>query len=418
MGDNGVALSPKSREISGGPLGLYLFPEESQVATKKKNKLSKKELKEKDQILTNLEKGWNLLEKHSVKVVGVLIGGVVVTGIWAIWGHFSHKSDAEASRMFNQALRAYNTPVIPESPDGKETKKGKKEPESYPTAEKRAKAALALFKKLSAEHGDNRLANVARFYMGNCHFQLKAFDKAIKQYKKFLSGGGSGCSGGSEALSPALKLMALENLAYSFEGKKDYDKALSYFSRLEKAESGLKKEWSIYHQARMWEKKGEIKKAIRLYKSVKVADAHAAMSPLRSIAERRALYLQNGLGEPPAKAPRKAAPDTAPETDSSKARNTTGETTGETRDEPPREAAGDTTGESADKTIDTTSREAARQPAAQRPTDRGAARRPARRRPTATRRPTARAPRARVRKTRAPSRESTGSPPRTSARPR
>ncbi len=262
----------------------------------KKKKLSKKELKEKDQILTGLEKGWNVLEQHSMKVVGILVGGVAVTAIWAIWGHFSYRSDAAASRKFNKALRAYNAPVMPEGIHPEELPDGEDVLESYSSEKERAKAALALFEQLKADHGSKRVARIADFYIGNCHFHLENFDEAIKVYKSFLSGESTGCRGRSGSLPPALKLVALENLAYSYEGKGDYDNALSYFSRLEEAEGGLKKELAVYHQARIWELKGDPGKAIELYRRVKTVDAHAVMSPMRTIAERRALYLETGMG--------------------------------------------------------------------------------------------------------------------------
>lgn len=295
----------------------YRFEEYS--VAKKQKKLSKKELKEHDQILTSLEKGWNLLEQHAMKVVGLIIGGIVVTAVWAAWGHFSYKSEAQASREFNKALRAYNAPVIPEGPDEEGDKIDKKDEESFGSEEKRAKASLALFKKVVKNHGGKQVAQVALFYMGNCHFQLGEYDEAIKSLKKFLSGGGGGCSGGSGEISPALKLVALENLAYSYEGKKEYSKALDYFARLEKAEAGIKKEWAIYHQARMWEQKGDPVKAIQLYKRVKTADAHAAMSPLKSIAEKRAVYLQTGLGAPAGPGTKEPAKGDSSETKSEEA---------------------------------------------------------------------------------------------------
>ena len=297
---------------------------------KKQKKLSKKELKEHDQILTSLEKGWNLLEQHAMKVVGVIVGGIVVTAVWAAWGHFSYKGEAQASREFNKALRAYNAPVIPEGLDEEDDKK--KDEESFGSEKKRAKASLALFKKVVKNHGGKQVAQVALFYIGNCNFQLGEYDEAIKSYKKFLSGGGGGCSGGSGELSPALKLVALENLAYSYEAKEEYDKALDYFARLEKAEAGIKKEWAIYHQARMWEQKGDSVKAIQLYKRVKTADAQAAMSPLKSIAEKRAVYLQTGLGAPADPAPKEPAREN-PEDVQEKSEDTD-EKQGETQEKP------------------------------------------------------------------------------------
>lgn len=267
------------------------------MASKKSKRLSRRELKEKDQVLTGLEKGWHLLETHAYKVLAILIGGVVVTGIWALYGHCSYQSEADASRRLNKAIATYNKPVVPETPDEGEANEKKKEPSTFSSEQARAKAALKRFKKFLSTHSDSELAPTAEFYAANCLYQLGRYDKAIKRYERFLSGqAAGGCSGAEGPRSKALEAVALENLAYSHESTESYDKALEYFAKLEEAVGGLKKEWAIYHQARIWEKKGDVKKAISMYRKVKVSAAHAAMSPLRSMAERRASYLETGLG--------------------------------------------------------------------------------------------------------------------------
>jgi hypothetical protein len=268
------------------------------VSSKKSKGLSRKQLKEKDQVLTGLEKAWHLLEKHAPRVLAVLIGGVLVTGVWALYGHCSYKSQAAASRQFNKALKAYNTPVIPESADETTSKKkSSKLPDSFPSTALRAKAAKKRFKRLVSEYGDGKLGAVALFYLANCHFQLEEYKKAIPKYEKFLAGGSSSGCGGSADTSPALKVVAMENLAYAYEYTQNLEKALKYFAKLEKAASGLKKEWALYHQARIWEKRNDPSKAIAMYRQVKVADPHAVTSPLRAMAERRARYLETGLAD-------------------------------------------------------------------------------------------------------------------------
>ncbi|MCD6499430.1 MAG: tetratricopeptide repeat protein [Deltaproteobacteria bacterium] len=262
--------------------------------SKKSKHVSVKEMKEKDQVLTTLEKGWNLLEKHAYKVAAFMLGALVISGGWALWAHLSYKHRTAIGRDFTKAIKTYNAPVIPVgSLAGMPKPKGK----TFPSSEARARAALKLFDKVVADHGSSGLGRTALFYRGNCYYHLGQFGKAMENYKKFLSGGlGSGCScGGSAEVPDGLKVVALENLGYTQEAQGRYDDAMKSFRAMEKAASGIKKDWAVYHEARMYEKKGQMAKAVTLYRKVKSVDKSAAFSPLRSLADSRAAYLAVGL---------------------------------------------------------------------------------------------------------------------------
>ncbi len=257
----------------------------------KKKKLHKKELTEKDQVLTTLERGWALLEKHAYKVAAFMLGALVISGGWALWGHLSYQSRTNACRSFIRALKTYNAPVVPE---GGSAPKGRK---TFPTEKARAEAALEAFRKVIREHGSHGLSRAARYYEGNCLYQLGRYDEAIAAFKKFLSGkvSGCGCGGVGEGINGAMRSVALENLGYCYEAKGQWDKALEAFRDMEKVADGVRKDWALYHQARVYEAKKELKKALALYEQVPKADKHAAFSPLAGYVSQRVTYLKAAL---------------------------------------------------------------------------------------------------------------------------
>ena len=263
--------------------------QEDEVAKGKKHEMSRKELTEKDQVLTTLEKGWQLLEKHAYKVAAFMLGALVLSGGWALWGHLSYKSRSKACRHFAAAIKLYDAPILPDSIPKPQNMKVK----TFPTIQARAKAAKAAFDKVLSEHSGHGLAVLAKFYRASCLYQLGKYDEAIKGFKAFLSGGGSGCScGSSVAKNGMMEAEALENLGYCYEAKQDYKQALSAFKDMAKAAGGLKKDWATYHQARMLEQLGKPAEAIATYRKVKSVDKQAVFSPVRAFAEQRAAFLE------------------------------------------------------------------------------------------------------------------------------
>ncbi len=269
--------------------------QEEELAKGKKHEMTRKELTEKDQVLTTLEKGWQLLEKHAYKVAGFMLGALVISGGWALWGHLSYKSRTEGCRAFAAAITIYDAPILP---GGMAKPKGMKV-KTFPSIQDRAKAALAAFDKVLKEHSSHGLAVMAQFYRAACFYQLGKYDDAIKGFKAFLAGGGGGgCScGSSAARNGAMEAVALENLGYCYEAKQEFKKALDAFKDMAKADSGIKKDWATYHQARMLEQLGRISEAIATYQKVKTLDKDALFSPVRPLAEQRAAFLEAKTGK-------------------------------------------------------------------------------------------------------------------------
>jgi tetratricopeptide (TPR) repeat protein len=215
-----------------------------------KSKLTRKELKAPDEFITVTTKGLDWVAAHGRKLVVAGVALVVlVAGLWA-WQHLSKRGEFAASGDFAEALDVYRRPLKGER--GADEQDEVRKP--FESAKARAQAALEKFLAVVDRHRGAPVAQLAQLYIGNCQYTLGEPDKAIAAYEAFLA---------APVDQPHLRALALENLGYAHERKKDHAKALEAFERLSREK--ILGERGLYHVARVHAQNGDKVKAKDYY---------------------------------------------------------------------------------------------------------------------------------------------------------
>lgn len=126
--------------------------------------------------------------------------------------------------------------------------------ESMPEAD-RWKKALELYKKSI----DAKPTPTSLYYAGNCYYNLKDYDNAIKEYTRFADK-----FSGDKGVLP-LVYQKLSS-AYFKTGQKD--KALDVLGKLAKVNNGIFKDTAMILEARYYDSAGEKEKAQERYRSI------------------------------------------------------------------------------------------------------------------------------------------------------
>lgn len=215
-----------------------------------KGKLTRKELKSPDEFLSVTSRWIEWMAAHLREVLfAVGAVAVIVTGLW-VWQHFSARSDLRAAEAFAEALDVYRRPLKgePRAEEGDPTRK------PFENAKERAKAALEKLEAVVEKYPKSDVARLARLYIGNSQMTLEDADKAIAAYAAYLGAGPK---------EQHLRALALENLGYAYERKKDWAKAIEAFEQLSREKAFAER--GFYHAARVYAQKGDRAKAKELY---------------------------------------------------------------------------------------------------------------------------------------------------------
>ncbi len=99
----------------------------------------------------------------------------------------------------------------------------------------------------------------ALFYAGNCYYNLKEFDNAIKEYRRF-----------TERFSSDTGLLPLvyQKLASAYFATNQNDKALDTLGELAKVDKGIFKDTALMLEAGYYERSGEQEKALEKYREI------------------------------------------------------------------------------------------------------------------------------------------------------
>jgi tetratricopeptide (TPR) repeat protein len=210
-------------------------------------KIVKKKLKEPDEFITFTERTYLFLTHHSKPVVaGVIIVLAIVSAIF-FYQRWEKKKEGNAYQLFAVAAETYQATSSPYR---------EASPEQY-------KNVLEKFDEISAKFSGTFAGKLSLLFKGNLLLRLGEFEEAIKSYNAFLQ------EAGKEKL---YRIFALEGLGYSYEGKKDYEKALSAYQKIGEMGETFESANAYLGMGRCYEKLGKNKEAIENYKNfVKIA---------------------------------------------------------------------------------------------------------------------------------------------------
>jgi tetratricopeptide (TPR) repeat protein len=238
------------------------------MATAKK--VSRKELKQPDEFLSFSARAIEYAQLHSRELM-IGIASIVVLSlfIWA-WTVYKEKKEATASQLVAQAQSLWK-PSFPGEATGQA---GIAPPRKDPEAENRAREIL---EDVIDNYRRTSACPVARILLGQIYYENGEYDKAIATYEDFLKSGSQ---------KPELTALAWEGLAYSYEAKEDFTKALGSYEELTQMPLTNVQGWAYLGLARCYERLQEYEKALDAYRTLlasqpqhpKAPEAKAAIS--------------------------------------------------------------------------------------------------------------------------------------------
>ena len=205
-------------------------------------KIIKKKLREPDEFITLTERAYLSVTHHAKSIaVGAGIVLVLLSFIF-FFQKWENKNAENAYQMFNSVVDTYQMVSSP-------YREGS--PQEYKNVIERFNEVITQFPKTPG-------GKLAVLYKGNIHLRLGEFDEAIKAYESYLE------KAGKEKL---YRSFAMEGLGYSYEGKRDYEKAMNAFQKVIDLGVGFQLANAYLGLGRCCEKMGKTKEALENYKS-------------------------------------------------------------------------------------------------------------------------------------------------------
>ncbi|MEW6714831.1 MAG: tetratricopeptide repeat protein [Nitrospirota bacterium] len=204
-----------------------------------KKKIVKKTTIQEDEVKSALMRTLDAARERQKNLIIALSVVVGIAAIYIIFSIYSASSKEKAYALETDAYKYYYGIDIKESMTEKE----------------RWEKALELYKK-SVEA---KATPTARFYLGNCYYNLGDFDNAIKEYTAFIDKFGS-----QKEILPVV----YQKLASAYLKKNNNAKAIETLDALAKVNNGIFKDTALALQARSYETAGESGKATEKYKEL------------------------------------------------------------------------------------------------------------------------------------------------------
>lgn len=226
-------------------------------------KLSKKKLKEPDEFITLTERAFTFVQNHLKEVVlgtSVVVAIVMALSLYQMW---EKRKEAQAQTAFASAMEAYQ--------------KASSDREANAQA---LKDALGKLDEVSKRFPRTRPGRLSLLYQGNLHLRQGSYDEAIKAFATFRD------KGGEDRL---FRAFATEGLAYAYEGKKDYAKALEYYRKTIESGEILPMQNAYLGAGRCYERLGKREEALESYRAYLKG---AQKSPESNVVEHRVALLE------------------------------------------------------------------------------------------------------------------------------
>jgi len=216
-------------------------------------KIIKKNLKKPDEFITLTERTFLFVTHHSRPIaVGAGIVLILLLGIFS-FQKWEKKNEGNASQMFHLAVETYGMVSSPYR-DGS--------PQEYRTV-------LEKFDEIITKYPKTSSGKIALLFKGNIYLRLGEFDDAIKAYEAFLQKTGE---------KKLYRSFALDGLGYSYEGKKEHQKAVDAYQRIVGLGEGFQLADAYFGLGRCYEKMGKIKEALEYYRNFVSASKKSEMT--------------------------------------------------------------------------------------------------------------------------------------------
>ncbi len=216
-------------------------------------KIIKKKLKEPDEFVTLTERAYLLISRHLKPIAGGAIIVILILLLFFLFQRWQRRNEETAFQMLNAAVETYQMVSSPYQEGSAQEYKN----------------VLEKFKEVATRFPKSSSGKLAVLYQGNIDLRLGEFDQAIQSYESFLQ------KGGKEKL---YRCFAMEGLGYSFEGKKDYEKAVNAYQREIESGENFQLANAYLGLGRCYERLGKSKEALENYRSFMKVSQKSEMS--------------------------------------------------------------------------------------------------------------------------------------------
>ncbi|ACY16229.1 tetratricopeptide repeat protein [Haliangium ochraceum] len=247
-----------------------------------------------DDFVTGVSNVAEKIQPH-LKTIAVLVSAALLLAIvWFAYDYTRTRAEIQATSMYREALAAADRAVVPAAEEGEDAGNTEEpaadpavdplaEPEeiTYPSYEARAQAVVTQLDALFDKHGSTDTARAARVTYAAALYDSGRYADAATAYQELLD---------DASVSPAIADLARTGLGYALEGAAlaseeegsrtaGLEKALASFRQIQTDDAGPKREFALYHEARILTKLGKRDEALAaLEKALEIAPD----SPLRS----------------------------------------------------------------------------------------------------------------------------------------
>ncbi len=212
----------------------------------KRRRIAKKKIKEPDEFISTSGLIIKYVREHSGNVIRIAIGVLVVALIAYGWLYSIREKEKESLNLFYQAEQLY--------------KVGMSTQNDYQSAEEQYRLALGRFEAIEKKYKGASSTLKALFYIADCSYRLKDYDKAIDYYTQFVN---------RSKKDDYLRCFAFEGLGYCYEEKGDYEQALKNFEKsMEETYGSDLKVLGYLNMARNYEALNDRENALQYYKKI------------------------------------------------------------------------------------------------------------------------------------------------------
>ncbi len=216
-------------------------------------KIIKKKLKEPDEFVSFTERAYLFTSHHFKPIAGGGIAVLLIILLFFLFQKWEKRNEENSYQMFSVAMESYqmvNSPYREGSA------------QEYKSVLERFSEVITRFPRTSS-------GKLAILYQGNINLRLGQFDQAIQAYESFLQ------KVGKEKL---YRSFAMEGLGYSYEGKKDYEKAIDAYRKEIELGENFQSANAYLGLGRCYEKLGKNKEALENYRSFMKISQKSEMS--------------------------------------------------------------------------------------------------------------------------------------------
>jgi tetratricopeptide (TPR) repeat protein len=206
-----------------------------------RKKISHRELK-KDKLVTAYFQARDWIDREENKKKIYIIAGVLVALVIIIYFYYSDRAskNEEAELKLSSVISLYEQGKYQEAINGDPA------------------AQITGLAQIVDEFGSTNSGETAKMYLGNCYYNIKDYDNALKQFESY---------GGKNDI---IKASCLSGIGAVYEARGDYKKAAEYFEKAAKVnKSVVINQENLYYAIRAYTTAGDKDNARRVFTALR-----------------------------------------------------------------------------------------------------------------------------------------------------